>query len=72
MNTAQQNEDCYFYMDESLPEEQRTMNAMCVKCHKNENKGWLWEGSKRGYGPYEITCDICGYIIYQPQIMRSR
>jgi hypothetical protein len=70
---TEQNEDCYFWVDTSLSEAERVVNAMCVKCHDtNPTKGWLWEGSKRGYGPYEMTCDVCGHIIYQPPVPRPQ
>jgi hypothetical protein len=59
-------EDCYFYVDwdENIPEEQVKMKTFCLD-HAPEG-GWLWEGSKQGYGPYTYKCCKCGKVIYQP------
>jgi hypothetical protein len=60
------NNDCYFWIDNQVPEEERIMNVMCVDCHvdSQHDSGWFWEGSKKGYGPYEYKCDKCGKIIH--------
>lgn len=61
-------ENCYFYIDQNLPEEQKAVEAMCCKCHEMpENSalgGWFWPGSVKGYGPYDIVCNLCGHKIY--------
>lgn len=58
-------EDCYLYMDETIPEEERTMNVLCEKCHlKFPGLGWFWEGSKLGYGPFDFTCNKCGHLVH--------
>lgn len=58
-------EDCYFYIDADLPEDQQKVNPICLKCHENHpDLGWLWEGSKLGYGPYDFICSKCGYVIH--------
>lgn len=58
-------EDCYFWIDEKVSEEERVMNVMCVPCHDNKpSTGWFWEGSAKGYGPYEYKCDVCGKVIH--------
>ena len=68
MAEEKQNEDCYFFVDSSLPEEERTINCMCLKCHdKHPETGWFWHGSKAGYGPNEFTCDLCGHMVSKPQ-----
>ena len=46
-----QKEDCYLWVDEKVPEEQRTINVFCVKCHQENPIGWFWEGSRLGYVP---------------------
>ena len=60
------NEDCYFWTDEKLPEENRVVNVMCKDCHQKTPKGWFWEGSKHGYGPYDFICSECGCVIFAP------
>jgi hypothetical protein len=58
-------EDCYFFVDENIPENIRPMSALCVECHKNKEVGWFWEGSSRGYYIYDIKCSVCGKDIYK-------
>jgi hypothetical protein len=62
-------ENCYFWIDSELPEEERKINALCEKCHneKFQNKGWFWEGSKRGYGPFDFICSECSHVIHSHQ-----
>lgn len=58
-------EDCYLWMDESIPEEERTMNVLCEQCHpKYPGLGWFWEGSRLGYGPFEFVCNKCGHVVH--------
>ena len=58
-------EDCYFWIDNSIPEENRTMNIMCVFCQKEKKiDAWFWQGSTKGYGPFEYTCCFCGKVIH--------
>jgi hypothetical protein len=60
-------ENCYFWLDASLPQEQQIFNVMCEKCHeKNPNVGWFWEGSEKGYGPFDFVCKTCGHVVYSP------
>lgn len=57
-------EDCYLWADEKLPEEQRTINVVCMECHKkNPTLGWFWEGSRLGYGPFDFIC-ACGHKVH--------
>lgn len=61
--------DCYFFVDIEVPEEERSMSIMCIKCH-DETKpdtGWYYKGSVEGYGPFVYKCDICGEVIYSPE-----
>jgi hypothetical protein len=60
-------ENCYFWIDNTVPEEQRMMNVMCVECHDKNHpdlEAWFWEGIK-GYGPYDFICDKCGKVIHK-------
>lgn len=59
-------ENCYFWIDEKVPESERKMNVMCEKCHdKNPKLGyWFWEGSRLGYGPYDFVCGECGFVVH--------
>lgn len=60
-----QNQDCYLWIDESVPEDERTMNVLCMECSKKfPGLGWFWEGSRLGYGPFEFTCNKCGHIVH--------
>jgi len=51
--------DCYYFVDDKLPEEERIMQAMCAECHKTHNLGWFWKGSELGYGDFDLMCSIC-------------
>ena len=41
------------------------MKALCVECKRVKKIGWLWEGSKFGYGDYKLECDECGKVIHE-------
>lgn len=57
-------QDCYLWIDETVPEKQRTMNVLCIECSKKfPGLGWFWEGSRRGYGPFDFICKKCGHIV---------
>lgn len=58
-------EDCYFYIDSLHPKEEKYLLAKCIDCQKDNNDGWFWDGSKRGYGQDNISCNICGRFIYK-------
>lgn len=60
-------EDCYFWINTAVPADERTMAVMCVECHEKNPVGWFWQGSKRGYGPFEYICELCGKLIYKPE-----
>lgn len=61
-------ENCYFWIDNSIPEDERVFNIYCEGCrNKNPDKNcWFWEGSIKGYGPYDYVCDECGKVIHKP------
>jgi hypothetical protein len=59
--------DCYFWIDNTLPEDERMLNILCKECHKQhyaEDFGWFWEGSVKGYGPFDYKCGKCEKIIH--------
>ena len=56
--------NCYFYIDENIPEDERCMTVICELCHKKTPKGWFWEGANRGYGRYNVYCDLCQLPIH--------
>lgn len=58
--------DCYFFIDVSVPEDDRTMSVLCIPCHDNKmpDTGWFYKGSVEGYGPYTYKCHICGLVIH--------
>jgi len=58
-------ENCYWFVDNNLPENERKMAALCEKCHDEKYKdlGWFWPGAQKGYGPYDIICTFCKKII---------
>lgn len=58
-------EDCYFFIDQNIPEEERPISVLCKKCHESKQVGWFWEGSKRGYGIYDIMCSDCKQYVYK-------
>lgn len=58
-------EDCFFYIESPSTNEDEKMSVRCINCQKEQDNGWFWEGSKRGYSQYDIKCSICGKLIYQ-------
>lgn len=60
--------NCYFLVDDSLPEDKRKMMVFCESCREKiiPDKGWFWEGSKFGYGPFDFICCSCKSVIYSP------
>lgn len=60
-------QDCYFFVDLSIPEEERTISVMCVKCHDEEmpETGWFYRGSAEGYGPFDYQCELCGQFVHK-------
>lgn len=62
-------EDCYFSIDDSVPEDERTIKVFCVNCRNKERPdlGWFWKGSSFGYGPFDFICCLCGHVVYSPK-----
>lgn len=60
-------QDCYFYFENDIPKEDDCLKIMCINCHdKSESaKGWFWQGSIKGYGPYDFICHTCGNAVYK-------
>jgi len=63
MGAEEIKENCYFYL-KSNGEKDETMEALCVLCAKEQNKGWFWEGKRLGYGNYDLFCSSCSNAIY--------
>lgn len=60
-------EDCYLYIDSSVPESERTIGILCMKCHNDfPTLGSFWEGSKFGYSPYDFICSKCNHVVSSP------
>ena len=61
--------DCYIFVDTSIPEDQRIVEAICVDCHneKMQNIGFFYEGSKEGYSEYDWQCSICKKYIHKAE-----
>lgn len=59
-------ENCYFWTDDSIPTEERKVSVLCEQCHLRhpEIKGWFWEGSRLGYGPFDFICNSCGFVVH--------
>jgi hypothetical protein len=62
-------EDCYFWIDESIPRENRTISIFCTSCRDRERPdiGWFWQGSTLGYGPFDFVCCVCGHMIHSAE-----
>jgi len=62
-------DDCYFFIDPNpkIPDEERTMSVLCVKCHDEDvpDTGWFYKGSKEGYGNFDYQCCHCGKFIHR-------
>jgi hypothetical protein len=54
-------EDCYFFIDIEVPEDEQHMEVLCIGCHDEHHPelGWFWKGSEFGYGPWEYICCKC-------------
>ena len=60
--------DCYFYIDTSLELEKQAIHSICIECYGKNYKDkncWFWNGSKLGYGPWDIKCDSCNSFIHE-------
>lgn len=65
-------EDCYWFIDARLPENERKIQAMCVDCHRTNTFGWFWLGSHQGYGDYDLRCSICGKSIHERETNKNK
>jgi len=60
-------QDCYFYINTKL----NKVRPVCLPCYDkmrdtpDEVKGWFWEGSNKGYGPFLFKCDFCEKVIHE-------
>lgn len=55
--------DCYWFVKET--ENESCMAACCVACGEKHNLGMFWEGSLRGYGSYDLNCEMCNTVIHK-------
>ena len=61
-------EDCFFFIDESVPPEERKMSVICVDCQeKHKLNAWFYDGSRSGYGPYDFKCCKCGKLVHSKE-----
>jgi hypothetical protein len=53
---------CFFWIDNSLNEEDQIVVAICEECQKTQKKenAWFW---KDGYGNFDVNCHICNCFI---------
>jgi hypothetical protein len=61
-------EDCFLFIDYSVPEEDRTMSIACVECHEKHipNIGMFWT-AKDGYGPFDYKCYKCKKFVHRKE-----
>lgn len=59
--------DCYIFINPSVPEEQRVVEALCVECRNEKlpDSGFFYEGSKEGYSDFDWQCSICKKYIHK-------
>lgn len=61
--------DCFFYTLKN--NEDVIVTQICIDCkaknHSEEDFGWFWEGSEKGYGDWVYLCRECQCIIHDPQ-----
>lgn len=56
-------EDCYIFIEVEKTGIE-TIRVMCMKCHAEKGIGWFYEGSLKGYGPWQFKCHQCGHLIH--------
>ena len=56
---------CYFYVDYTGAQNKKEGRIwpLCIKCGHLKKDAWLWN---KDYGPFEIRCHQCNYLIYEP------
>ena len=58
-------EDCCFEIISDNGKQR--MGAKCMSCcQENKDNKFFWQGSKKGYGKYEVVCEICNKVIHNP------
>lgn len=65
---------CYWWVDPLLSEDKKKFVAICEECYKNvkeENpsikNSWYWDGTKLGYGNYDLSCHFCNTSIHKAE-----
>lgn len=61
--------DCFIFFDPSVPERDRTIEVLCIECHKEKMPecGFFYEGSKEGYSNYDWQCSLCKKFIHKAE-----
>jgi len=59
--------DCYFYFENEQPSDDDHIKIMCMECRTKcqSDIGWFWQGSIKGYAPYDFICDTCGFAVHK-------
>lgn len=62
--------DCYFFVDQEVPEKDQKMLVMHVECRNTHkpNQGWFYQGSVEGYGPFDFRCCICNELVHKAEL----
>ena len=65
-------EDCFFYIKGSG--EDAFIECLCVDCRESKfsELGWFWEGTQKGYGPFEFICENCNKVIHSPPKLEEK
>jgi hypothetical protein len=61
--------ECFFFIDLNVPEEERSVESLCMECHEEHlpDTGWYWnddENGGMGFGPWKYHCKLCQKLIH--------
>lgn len=59
--------DCFLFIDNEIPEDQRRIVVFCVECHNEKfpELGVFYNGSVEGYSNFDWKCSVCNKIIHK-------
>jgi hypothetical protein len=61
-------EDCFFFIDYSVPETEQKMSVLCIDCQSIfKIEAWLYRGTENGYGPFDYKCCKCDKLIHSKE-----